>query len=138
MTSRHKNKTLAVGLAALVGSVGIHRFYLNGRNDLVGWAHFATLPASLLLFFFASTRPGILILTPLLISAISALGEALLIGLTADEKWDAIHNAASCRRSASGWPLAVLLVLAFGAGAIAVIAAIARTVDLLFTGGAYG
>jgi hypothetical protein len=32
----------------------------------------------------------------------------------------------------------VLLVLTFGGGAIAVIAAIARTFDLLFTGGAYG
>jgi hypothetical protein len=58
--------------------------------------------------------------------------------LTADEKWDATHNAKSGQQSDSGWPLAVLLVLAFGTGAIAVIAAIARTVDLLFTGGAYG
>lgn len=138
MTVRHKNKTLAAGLSALLGGVGIHRFYLNGPKDRTGWLHFAALPLSLLFYFSWPAQPAILLMLPLLVSAITAIGEALRIGLTADEKWDAIHNAGSGRRSDSGWPLATLLVLAFGSGAIAVIAALARTVDLLFTGGAYG
>lgn len=75
---------------------------------------------------------------PFVLSALVGLLSALVIGLTPDEKWDAAHNADSGRKSNSGWPLAVLLVLAFGSGAVGLIAAIARTFDLLFTGGAYG
>jgi len=134
----HKNKTLATGLATFLGSVGLHRFYLHGRQDYAGWAHAASLPLSLVFFLVWPTQSSMVAAMPLLLSAMVALGEALFIGLTADEKWDASHNAASGRPSASGWPLAVLLVLAFALGAIAIIAVIARAADLFFTGGAFG
>jgi len=75
---------------------------------------------------------------PLIISILIALLEALVLGLTPDDKWDAQYNSSSGRRSSSGWPLAVILVLTLGIGAIVVIATIARTFDLIFTGGAYG
>jgi hypothetical protein len=55
-----------------------------------------------------------------------------------DEKWDALHNPQSPGSSKSGWLLILLLVLGLGAGATGLIAMIARTFDLLFTGGAYG
>lgn len=116
MTLAHKNKTLATLLAALLGGLGAHRFYLHGKKDKWAWAH--------ILFFPFSVFAGFI--------------EALAIGLTPDEKWDDAHNRQSDRHSESGWPLAVLLVLTFGGGAVAVIAAIARTFDLLYTGGAYG
>ncbi|RZI40661.1 TM2 domain-containing protein [Herbaspirillum sp. HC18] len=116
MTTSHKNKTLATFLAAFFGSLGFHRFYLYGKKDKWAWMH--------VLFF------------PL--SVFAAFIEALVIGLTPDDKWDAAHNLGSGRQSDSGWPLVLLLVLTFGGGAIAVIAAIARTFDLLYTGGAYG
>jgi len=116
MATAHKNKTLATFLAAIFGGLGFHRFYLYGKKDIWAWAHVVFFPLSIFPAFI----------------------EALVIGLTADEKWDDAHNKDSGRKSNSGWPLAVLLVLTFGTGAIAVIAAIARTFDLLFTGGAYG
>jgi len=116
MTTPHKNKTLATFLAAIFGGFGIHRFYLYGKRDKWAWVHALLFPLSVFAGFL----------------------EALIIGLTPDDKWDAAHNQGSGRQSASGWPLVVLLVLTFGGGAIAVIAAIARTFDLLFTGGAYG
>lgn len=116
MTTSHKNKTFATFLAALFGGIGLHRFYLFGKKDIWGWIHVVLFPVSIFAAFI----------------------EALVIGLTPDDKWDAVHNARSGQTSQSGWPLAVLLVLTFGGGAIAVIAAIARTFDLLFTGGAYG
>ena len=116
MTTAHKNKTLATFLAAILGGVGAHRFYLHGKKDIWAWVHVLLFPLSIFASFI----------------------EALVIGLTPDEKWDEVHNKDSGRQSDSGWPLAVLLVLTFGGGAIAVIAAIARTFDLLFTGGAYG
>jgi TM2 domain-containing membrane protein YozV len=116
MTTAHKNKTLATFLAAIFGGVGAHRFYLHGKKDFWAWVHILLFPLSVFAGFV----------------------EALIIGLTLDEKWDEVYNKDSGRQSDSGWPLAVLLVLTFGGGAIAVIAAIARTFDLLFTGGAYG
>lgn len=116
MTTLHKNKTLATFLAAIFGGLGFHRFYLYGKKDVWAWVHVLLFPLSIFAAFI----------------------EALVIGLTMDEKWDEAHNTNSGRKSNSGWPLAVLLVLTFGGGAIAVIAAIARTFDLLFTGGAYG
>jgi hypothetical protein len=69
---------------------------------------------------------------------LAAFLETLLIGLTPDEKWDARHNAGSVRQSDTGWPVPLMLVLALGLGATALIAAIARTFDMLFTGGSYG
>lgn len=116
MTTTHKNKTLATLLAALLGGVGTHRFYLYGSRDKWAWVHILLFPFSVFAGFL----------------------EALVIGLTPDEKWDARYNAGSGKRSASGWPLIILLVLTFGGGAIALIAAIARAFDLLYTGGAYG
>ncbi|HEY0846470.1 MAG TPA: NINE protein [Noviherbaspirillum sp.] len=116
MTMSHKNKTFATFLAAVFGGLGLHRFYLHGKKDFWGWVHVLLFPLSIFAAFI----------------------EALVIGLTPDDKWDTVHNAGSRQKSDSGWPLAVLLVLTFGGGAIAVIAAIARAFDLLFTGGAFG
>ena len=116
MSSPHKNKTFATLLAAVFGGLGAHRFYLHGKKDVWAWVHLALFPLSVYAGFI----------------------EALVIGLTPDEKWDAEHNAGSGRQSNSGWPLVVLLVLTTGFGAIAVIATLARIFDLLYTGGAYG
>lgn len=116
MTATHKNKTLATLLASVFGGLGLHRFYLYGKKDVWAWVH--------VLFFPLSVYAGFI--------------EALVIGLTPDDKWDATHNPNSGRQSASGWPLVILLVLTAGLGAIAVIATLARFVDYLYTGGAYG
>jgi TM2 domain-containing membrane protein YozV len=112
----HKNKTLATLLAAVLGGLGAHRFYLYGNKDIWAWLH---------LFFFP-------------IAIFAGFIEALAIGLTPDEKWDAVHNPRSGTQSHSGWLLVVLLVLTTGGGATVVIATLARTFDLLYTGGAYG
>lgn len=116
MNAAHKNKTLATLLASFFGGLGLHRFYLYGKKDKWAWVH--------ILFFPFSIYAGFI--------------EALVIGLTQDDKWDAEHNRGSGRQSRSGWMLAVLLVLTAGGGAIVVIATLARAVDYLYTGGAYG
>lgn len=116
MSVSHKNKTFATLLAFVLGGLGAHRFYLYGKKDRWAWVHLFLFPLSVYAGFI----------------------EALVLGLTPDEKWDAAHNSASGRQSDSGWPLAILLVLTLGVGAIAVIATLARTFDLLYTGGAYG
>lgn len=134
----HKNKTLSTLLALLFGGLGAHRFYLYGARDRWGLLHLSTLPLSLLLLQSAPAMPGLFASGPLVLSTLAAVLAALVIGLTPDEKWDARHNANSGRQSGSGWPLVILLVLGFGAGAIGLIWVIARSFDLLYTGGAYG
>lgn len=134
----HKNKTLATLLAFLFGGFGIHRFYLGGMADKWGWLHLASLPASGLVLALFPDAPLFFGIMPLILSALVAILEALIIGLTPDEKWDAKHNPASGRSSDSRWPLAILLVLAVGVGTTGLIATIARSFDLLFTGGSYG
>jgi hypothetical protein len=134
----HKNKTVATLLALLFGSAGLHRFYLYGPKDFWGWLHLATLPLSALLVLGNPQAPMIFTASPLVLSVLAAFLETLLIGLTPDEKWDARHNVGSGRQSDTGWPVPLMLVLALGLGATALIAAIARTFDMLFTGGSYG
>jgi hypothetical protein len=116
MTVAHKNKTLATLLAALLGGVGAHRFYLYGSKDRRAWLYVLCLPFSIFAGFIA----------------------ALVIGLTPDEKWDATHNAASGQSSDSGWLVILIVIATFGIGTGLLIATIARTFDLLYTGGAYG
>ncbi|MBC3869665.1 NINE protein [Undibacterium oligocarboniphilum] len=134
----YKNKTLATFLAVMLGSLGIHRFYLEGKRDPWAWLHFASLPLSLLWSHYFFGWPVLLTYSPLLLSFFAALLEALVAGLTPDEKWDHRHNPVSGRTNHSSWPLALLLVLTTGLGATALIAVIARAFDLLYTGGAYG
>ena len=138
MPIRHKNKTFATFLAAFFGGFGLHRFYLRGARDFAGWIHFATVPMSLLWVLARPEQPVLFLAAPFILSGLVAIVEALVIGLESDEKWDEKYNPHSGRKSGSGWPLALILVLTFGAGAVAAIAVIARTFDLLFTGGAYG
>ncbi len=116
MTAAHKNKTLATFLAALLGSFGAHRFYLYGKKDRRAWLYVLFFPLSAFAGFIA----------------------ALVIGLTPDERWDAEHNATSGRPSDSGWTVILIVIATFGIGTTLLIAAIARTFDLLYTGGAYG
>jgi TM2 domain-containing membrane protein YozV len=138
MAARHKNKTLCTLLAFALGGVGIHRLYLHGPRDSWLWLHLATAPLTALLWLAAPHRPWLFVASPLVISYLAGFLETLVIGLTPDDKWDAAYNAGSGRQSDSGWPLALLLVLTLGTGAVALIAAIARTFDLLITGGSYG
>lgn len=138
MPTPHKNKTFTTFLAAVFGSLGVHRFYLYGRKDLFGWLHLLTVPVSLLAIeLFKNVHPlfaGMLFI----LSILCGFLEALVIGLTPDDKWDEKHNTASGKKSESHWILALLLVLTVGIGAMSLIALLARSFDLLFTGGAYG
>lgn len=138
MTNTHKNKTIATLLSALLGSIGIHRFYLKGRRDQWGWLHFISLPVSLLLTSLLFNLPLLATMSPLVLSFLASLLEALMLGLKSDEAWDVLYNPKSDKKSESSWPLALILVLTLGIGAMTLIAVLARSLDLLYTGGAYG
>lgn len=138
MTIAHKNKTLATLLSSLFGAFGIHRFYLRGTKDRWAWVHFATLPISILYAKLFFNLPLFVTASPIMLSALAALFEALILGLMSDEKWDLKFNPQSGQKSESHWPIALILVCTLAVGATALIAILARGFDLLYTGGAYG
>jgi hypothetical protein len=138
MAKPHKNKTLATFLALVLGGVGAHRFYLKGGTDRLGLLHVCSIPAAGLVYGLGHAPNPFWVLLPVLVSCIVGFIEALVIGLTPDEKWDAAHNAASGRRSDSNWLVVLLLVATLMVGATTLIGTIARLFDLLYTGGSFG
>jgi hypothetical protein len=138
MTKTHKNKTLASFLAVVLGGFGVHRFYLKGGLDRLGLLHLCAVPITGMVYGLAPEVAPFYKALPLVVSYLVAFLEALVIGVSPDEKWDAAHNAGSGRASQSNWVLALLLVATMLVGCTALIATIARLFDLLYTGGAYG
>lgn len=138
MTTNYKNKTIATLLAATLGSIGGHRFYLFGTRDQLAWLHFTSLPISLLLSNLLFNLPLLLTMSPWALSLLIGLFTALVLGLKSDEKWDAQYNPNSNQKSDSTWPLALILVLTMAFGAFALIFVLARGFALLYTGGVDG
>lgn len=138
MSKTHKNKTLASFLAVVLGGFGAHRFYLRGPLDRLGLLHLCALPITGMVVGIAHDADPYYKLLPLIVSYLVGFLEALIIGLTPDEKWDAAHNPGSGRSTRSNWVLALLLVATMLVGSTVLIATIARLFDLLYTGGAYG
>jgi hypothetical protein len=136
--SQHKNKTFATALAFLLGGLGAHRFYLKGSVDRLGLLHLCSLPAAGLVYGLGHAPNPFWVMLPLILSWLVGFGEALILGLTPDEKWDARYNRNSGRRSASHWFVVLLVVVTMLVGTTALIATISRLFDLLYTGGAYG
>lgn len=134
----HKNKTVAAFLALIMGMGGIHRVYLRGGRDKWALLHMAAIFASVLLLALAPKANLFYRFLPIIVSYLAGLLEGLVIGLMADEKFDARYNAGSGRQSDSQWPLALILVATLMVGATGLIATMARLFDLLYTGGAYG
>lgn len=138
----YKNKTLAALLASIGGTFGLHRFYLHGFHDKWGWLHVLSVPVSGLAYFlsqvFSQNLHPFFTAIPIIISMLIGFLNCLMIGTTSDEKWDARYNQNTSKKSHSSWLIVVILVLTLGFGASTLIALIARTFDLLFTGGLYG
>lgn len=92
-----KNKTLATWLAFLGGPLGLHRFYLHGLGDVIGWLH--PIPTALGLYGlqrvqdFGLDDPWSWVLIPLLGFNIALCGlMAIIYGLTDVERWNARFN----------------------------------------------
>lgn len=87
-----KNKTLATWLALLGGPLGLHRFYLFGLTDMIGWT--LPIPTALGLYGIQRVQEFGLddqwswILIPLLGFTFAGCAlNAIVYGLTAPEKW---------------------------------------------------
>lgn len=92
-----KNKTLAAWLTFLGGPLGLHRMYLRGLTDLLGWL----LPIPTVLGLYGVHRaqryglddPWIWLLIPLLGFTIAGCAlNAIVYGLMSAEKWNQRFN----------------------------------------------
>ncbi|MBL8330520.1 MAG: hypothetical protein JNJ71_16910 [Rubrivivax sp.] len=124
MSEGYRYKTWAAWLAVLGGALGLHRLYLKGFSDKLGWLH--VLPS-------AAGYIGVLrmnelgqddrlawMLVPLLgLMIAQGMLCAIVYGLTPDERWDERHNAGT-RGPSTGWGpvLAVIVALLVGATAL--------------------
>lgn len=135
---RHKSKTIAALLAFLFGGLGLQRLYLRGLRDPWLWLHLSCLPAAWLVATLAPQADGFYKMLPIVVSGLAGFLEALVLGLMADEKWDARFNPHSGKASSTRWPIAFVLVATMMVASASLIATISRFFDLLYTGGAYG
>lgn len=92
-----KNKTTASWLAFLGGPLGLHRFYLKGTNDLLGWL--LPLPTAIGLYGIERIKQNGIddqwswVLIPLLGFTIAGCAlTAIIYGLMTPEKWNAKFN----------------------------------------------
>ena len=93
----YKSKTLATWIALIGGSVGLHRFYLHGFRDVLGWLF--VWPSLVGLYGVQRMRHLgaddhlAWVLIPFLGVMLSiAMVSAIVYGLTPDEKWNARFN----------------------------------------------
>jgi hypothetical protein len=127
-----KNKTVAAWLAFIGGPLGLHRFYLYGLGDMLGWL----LPIPTALGLYGLARIDQLgqddalswILIPLLGFTIAGCALAAIVyGLTAPEKWNAKFNPMLDEEAAPGktnWATIGALVFALLMGATSLMSSI--------------
>lgn len=135
-----KDKTAATWLALLGGPFGLHRFYLAGSRDPLGWL--LMLPSALGLYGVWRARHWGLddtwswALMPLLgITASGCALTAIVYGLSGAERWNARFNpdaGASDGAGATTWLTVSGVVLALFGGTIALMATLAFSFQRLF------
>ena len=125
---RMKNKTLAAWLAFVGGPLGLHRFYLYGAGDLIGWM--LPIPTALGLYGIERARLyGVddttsWALIPLFGFVVAGCAlMAIVYGLMTPEKWNARFNPGAAADAAPGLThwftiAAVVAALLFGSTAL--------------------
>lgn len=126
-TRSPRSKTLATWLAFIGGPLGLHRFYLRGLGDLAGWL--LPVPTAIGLWGlnraieFGQDDQLAWVLIPVLGFTVAAtMLQAILYGLTPDERWNARYNpgVAPDRALQAGWltVMGIALALLVGAGVL--------------------
>lgn len=130
--TRFKSKTVATWAAFLGGAVGLHRFYLHGLRDVWGWL--LPLPTALGLWgvhrvsAYGQDDQLAWLLVPVLgFTLAGTMLQAIVYGLTPDERWHARHNPglAPQQTPASGWAVVIGIALSLMVGATVLMATIA-------------
>ncbi|HEY6133200.1 MAG TPA: NINE protein [Rubrivivax sp.] len=126
---RYRSKTVATWLAVVGGAFGVHRFYLNGLGDRLGWLH--ALPTALglagvqrMLHFGQDDRIAWLLIPLLGLMLAQGMLCAIVYGLSPDAKWDFRHNPGQAERP-TGWGPVLGVVVALFVGAAVLMGTIA-------------
>jgi hypothetical protein len=134
-----KNKTLAAWLSFLGGPLGLHRFYLFGLGDTLGWA--LPIPTALGLYGVGRLQQfGVddswgPVLIPLLGFTIAGTAlNAIVYGLMTPDKWNARFNpaAADSAPGQTGWLTIGAVVAALFVGTTVLVASIAYSFQSYF------
>lgn len=138
--ARMKNKTVAAWLAFLGGPLGLHRFYLHGLGDLVGWL--LPIPTALGIYGvqrvqqFGQDDSLSWMLIPLLGFTIAGCAlQAILYALKTPEAWNARHNPAAEPDAAPGhtrWLTIFAIVASLMIGTAVLMASIAFSFQRYF------
>lgn len=125
----YKSKTLATWVALLGGSLGLHRLYLRGWGDVLGWLHALPTLAGLygmqrVVELGQDDRVAWLLLPLLGLMLSQAALFAILYGLMPDAQWDARHNPGAPVR-ATGWGAVLGVIAGLMIGATALMATVA-------------
>jgi len=131
-----RSRAVATWLALIGGSIGLHRFYLHGVRDGWAWLHpWPTLLGGygfwrLREFGVDDERGSFLVLLLGVMLAMSML-QAIVYGLTSDERWARRHGPAVPPRGPA-WPTFVAVGLALAIGASVAMATIAFAAQRYF------
>ena len=122
-----KNKTVATWLSFIGGPLGLHRFYLKGLGDMLGWA--LPIPTGLGLYGASRVQQfGVddawsWVLLPLLGFTIAGCAlTAIVYGLMTPEKWNLKFNRHASSDASAGntnWLTVGAMVLSLAVGASA-------------------
>lgn len=135
-----KNKTAAAWLAFLGGPLGLHRFYLHGLGDTLGWL----LPIPTALGLYGIQRLQALgqddqlswALIPFLGFTIASCAlVAITYGLSSTEQWNARFNPQGAQEAAPGrtnWLTIGAIVVALLVGATVLMASLAYSFQHYF------
>lgn len=136
---RPRSKTLSAWLALLGGPLGLHRFYLHGLGDWIGWL----LPIPTALGIWGVERALALgqddhlswLLIPLLgFTVASTCLTAIVYALTDKERWNARHNpgAPEAKAGSTHWLTIGAIVLSLLVGAASLMGSLAFSFQRYF------
>jgi len=124
-----RHKAFSALLAALLGSLGVHRVYLGLR---LWWLPISvtmlTLPLLIGVHNWYQTPAFFILMIPVIAGFI----HALILALMPDEKFDARYNLKSARKNNSGWNAVLIAILTLGLGAIIVMTWLALLLQTVF------
>ena len=133
---RYRSKTLATWIALIGGAFGLHRFYLHGLSDRLGWLF---IPPTLIGLYgvqrmreFGVDDHLAWALIPLLGLMLAAtMISAIVYGLMPDERWNARFNPTGPQHH-TGWATVIGVVAALVIGAGVLMATIAFSAQRYF------
>lgn len=135
-----KNKTVAAWLAFVGGPLGLHRFYLRGGRDWLGWLLW--IPSVMGVYgvlrmreFGVDDRWSWVLLPPLGFTIAACALTAIVYGLMTPQKWNSKFNHSAIAQTRAGdtnWFTIAAVVFSLLVGTAALMSALALSFQHFF------